>query len=573
MTAIDDRPQSFEDAGIEIPPGRRGEVDVICPKCSHTRKKKRDKCLSVNTDKGTWLCQHPHCAWSGALASAGTGYGAPLPKRTYTAPPPPPETPGLDPTVLAWFAKRGIPDWTLEQNGITAGMEFSPSQGKPVRAIRFPYFRDGQLVNFKYRGHPKDFWMHGGAERILYGLDGIAGAETIVIVEGEIDKLTIDAIHGWPTVSVPDGAPAIDASNYASKFSFLEGVAEQRFAEAQEIILATDADAPGQKLAAELARRLGEKKCRRVYWPEGCKDANETLVTLGPHAVMEALDDAQPYPVAGIVTVRDLAGPLETLYERGLDRGVPIGYPTLDTLYRPRPGLLAIVTGKPGDGKSVLLDNVMVRLAVKHGWRFAVCSPENQPLERHLANIVSIYTGLPFGEGPTPRMSLEQMRQGRAWAEEHFAFILPEEPTVDAILELADTQVYRMGINGLVVDPWTELDHSRPEKLSADEYYSQSLSKLRNFARRAQCQTWLAAHPTKLQKDKEGRYPVPTLYDISGSAQFANKADAGLSVWRDRTDPSQPTQVHVQKIRFPETGIEGVAEFWFERATSTFTEA
>ncbi len=63
-------------------------------------------------------------------------------------------------------------------------------------AIRFPYVRDGELVNIKYRALPKDFWMSKGAERILYGLDDIAGAETVCIVEGEIDKLTIDTAGG-----------------------------------------------------------------------------------------------------------------------------------------------------------------------------------------------------------------------------------------------------------------------------------------------------------------------------------------------------------------------------------------
>ena len=564
--------QRWEDLGIEVPSGRYGEVDTTCPQCSASRKKSRVKCLSINTESGIYHCHH--CGWAGALAGGGT---APRPisaaPRSYRAPKPPPPDAGLDADAIAWFARRGIPEWALEDAGVTVGQEFSPTAGQHVRALRFPYWRDGQLVNIKYRGPDKDFWMVGGAERILYGLDGAQGAETLVIVEGEIDKLSIDAVHGWPTLSVPDGAPSPTATNYASKFTFLEG-AEDLFRQAKTVILATDADAPGQKLAEELARRIGYAKCRRVVWPEGHKDANEVLVGLGPTALQDALDDAQPYPVAGIVTVRELAGPLEALYEGGLDRGKTTGFDRFDTLLRARGGLLTIVTGKPGDGKSVFLDNLMVRLAERHGWRFAVCSPENQPLERHLANILSIATGEPFGDGPTPRMSRETMRQARQWAEHHFAFVLPEEPTVDAILERADTLLYRMGINGLVVDPWTELDHSRPASMTADEYHSQSLSRLRSFARRSGCQVWLAAHPTKLEKDPKTKvYPVPTLYNISGSSHFANKADAGFAVWRDATDPSKPTEIHVQKVRFGETGQLGIARFTFDRATSRFREA
>ncbi|MCV5968683.1 hypothetical protein, partial [Lactococcus petauri] len=42
-----------------------GEAQCLCPQCSHTRKKKTDKCLSVNLDKGNWFCHH--CGWKGAL--------------------------------------------------------------------------------------------------------------------------------------------------------------------------------------------------------------------------------------------------------------------------------------------------------------------------------------------------------------------------------------------------------------------------------------------------------------------------------------------------------------------------
>lgn len=561
---------TFTDHGIELPPGRSGEVDTTCPRCSPTRRKSREKCLSVNTADGTWHCHH--CGWSGGLGGADRGgYGAPLPRPAYRRPDPTPEG-DLPASVVEWFASRGIPEWVLDANKIAAGSRFVPQLGREAMTVQFPYFRAGELVNVKYRAHPKHFFMAAGAERILYGLDGIAGAEEIVVVEGEMDKLSVDAVQGPPAVSVPDGAPAPDATNYASKFAFLAG-AEERFAAARVITLATDMDAPGQKLADELARRIGPEKCRRVVWPGGCKDANETLVRLGERAVLDALADAQPYPVAGIVTARDLAGQLEALYERGFDRGSPVHWPAFDRLYRAREGLLCVVTGSPGSGKSHFLDNLMVRLATHHGWSFGVCSPENQPLERHLAGILAVWHGKPFVDGPTPRMTPAEVREGREWAERHFAFVLPEEPTLGAILERARVLVYRMGIKGFVVDPWNELDHARPERMTETEYVSQALSRLRGFARTHGVQVWLVAHPTKLQKDKDGGYPVPTPYDISGSAHFANKADACLSVWRDRLDPAAPTEVHVQKIRFAETGQIGMVEMRFDPPTGRFRDA
>src|SRR4051794_30741449 len=182
--------QSFAAVGIEIPFEREGEIDVLCPECSSARKKNLAKCLSVNTVDGTWYCHH--CGWSGALGLNRTGYGALLrlrftsspPPRVYAIPAPPPTDP-LPESVIRWLAGRRIPEHILITAGISAGHEWCPQVAGYVQAIRFPYVRDGQLVNIKYRAlMEKLFWMVKGAQRIVYGFDDIAGAETICIVEG-----------------------------------------------------------------------------------------------------------------------------------------------------------------------------------------------------------------------------------------------------------------------------------------------------------------------------------------------------------------------------------------------------
>jgi twinkle protein len=130
-----------------------------------------------------------------------------------------------------------------------------------------------------------------------------------------------------------------------------------------------------------------------------------------------------------------------------------------------------------------------------------------------------------------------------------------------------------MGIKGVIIDPWNELDHSRPSHLLETEYISQALSEIRRFARQHQVHVWLVAHPTKLFKDGNGQYPVPTAYDISGSAHWRNKADNILCIWRDVTAHDHTVQVHVQKIRFREIGQIGKVELTFNSVTGGFHEA
>ncbi len=78
---------------------------------------------------------------------------------------------------------------------------------------------------------------------------------------------------------------------------------------------------------------------------------------------------------------------------------------------------------------------------------------------------------------------------------------------------------------------------------------------MKSFATRHDVHIWLLAHPTK--KDAPNPEDAPKLNDISGSAHFRNKADYGLSIWRDPGDTSIPAQVHIEKVRFSETGKPG----------------
>lgn len=91
----------------------------------------------------------------------------------------------LDPTTLQYFAKRGISKQTLERNQVALEHTWMPGKASGTPAIAFPYKRNGEVVNVKYRTIDKCFRQVKGAEKILYGVDDVAGQDTIIIVEGE----------------------------------------------------------------------------------------------------------------------------------------------------------------------------------------------------------------------------------------------------------------------------------------------------------------------------------------------------------------------------------------------------
>lgn len=292
-----------------------------------------------------------------------------------------------------------------------------------------------------------------------------------------------------------------------------------------------------------------------------------------------------PPAIEGIIDPLDCADELEEMFFNGLPTGTLTGYPSLDQYYRVMQGQWTIITGIPGSGKSTLLDNILVNLAKEHGWKHLICSPEHQPIKRHIASLCSIYTGKEFRRDV---MSEAEYAESLAFVQDNFKFIYPPEKdfTVNYILDLAKAiQESGFDFTGFVVDPYNELEHKRPTAMTETEYVSWLLSRFRRYARDSEKHLWLVAHPTKLRKVEKrygadvtneemvkSVYPIPTLYDISGSAHFFNKADMGISVYRDKSDGKNYTQVHVQKVRFRECGGIGTAELRFDWRSGKYSE-
>jgi twinkle protein len=526
----------FSDHGIQIN-STGSEVRTICPQCSPTRKKSKEKCLAVNTIDGCWFCHH--CGWNGGLN--GKDYKVVEYKKTT-----------LPGNVIEYFKSRGISSGTLEQESI--GFENSGGKGW----IKFPYYHNSVCVNVKYRTSTKDFRQEKGGKKVLYRLDKIRTStkSTLIITEGEIDALSfVEA--GYEATSIPDGAPTPNAKTFNTKFDFLNNT-ETIFDKYKKIIIAGDNDEPGQGVIQELGRRIGFERCFVVKYPDGCKDGNDVLKNHGKSKLKELVTAARPFPVEGVITPSDCLDNLLYEYNNGVTGGKDTGWRNLDELYTVREGEMTIVTGIPGSGKSNFIDALCVNLMLKHGWRVAYFSPENWPVERHektlLEKIIDkSFDVSKFGERMTP----DDVKDGISFMDEFVRFIIPKDEiiTVDCILKYSRIICLQYGIKALVIDPWNELEHDQKPGEREDQYISRQLTKIRRFARFNGLHIWVIAHPTKLVKNTDGNYDPPTMYDISGGAQWRNKADNGICVYRDFD--TNITTIIIQKIRFREIGTLG----------------
>ena len=459
---------------------------VSCPKCTPERKNKGKRDLAVDLEKAVWLCHH--CGWKGGLKNSLRIDSKPK----YRRPEPKPHR-DLDDVARQYLNGRGISDAAIARNKIT-------TEGG---VLCFNYYRGGELITVKYRTLDKKFWSEKETEHIVYGADDIELGEGsyLVWVEGEIDKLSVEMAGVTSCVSVPDGAPNANAKDVKQKFAFMDSMASV-LADVEKHVIAVDADANGMRLRDELVRRLGAEKCHIVKWPEGCKDANDALIKHGSDGLLSILESAQPAPIRGVISVSDVADQIDHDYDNGVPRGFSTGWRGMDSIYSVRPGEWTVITGIPGHGKSEWLDALTVNLANMNGWQFAMCSPENQPVKLHIEKLIEKFIGKPFDRAYNGHMTREEMRAGAEFVKRHYSFLAMEEYTIDAITEAAKALIIQRGINGLIIDPWNEIEGNRKAGQSETEYICVTLGSLRRFARDNNIHLWIVAHPTKLPKER-----------------------------------------------------------------------
>ncbi|KAK1439360.1 hypothetical protein QVD17_05176 [Tagetes erecta] len=294
--------QKVENIGINFDSCIPGQyTHQICPMCKGGKLKERSLSFHIHRNEkvAIWRCFNFECGWAGHVM-ADVGPKQDRVNKVKVSKKLSEESLRLEPLgdeLINYFAGRMISAEILQKNAVMQRVD-----DKSV--IAFTYRRKGEIVNCKFRSITnRKFWQAKHGERILYGLDGLKEGNTIVIVEGEIDKLSMEQAGIPNCVSVPDGAPqqvsikASPSKKQDTRFNYLldsNGYLDK----ASRIILATDGDGPGQALAEELSCLLGKERCWLVTWPKKdeltCyKDANEVLVHLGPEALRHVVESAR----------------------------------------------------------------------------------------------------------------------------------------------------------------------------------------------------------------------------------------------------------------------------------------
>jgi len=532
-----------------------GKMQGICPLCSFDRKPehKKAKCASYDWERGLGTCHN--CNKTFQLHSYQRKGSS---EKIYIRPTTPIILPDISTNVEKWFEGRGISKDTLKELKVTEGSEFMPQTGKSENAIHFNYFIGDQLINVKYRDGRKNFKLYKGAEKVFYNINSVVGYEYCVIVEGEMDVLSLHEAGVSNAISVPNGATLT-----SNNLDYLDNCIEYLI-DKEKIIIAVDNDDAGQALQQELVRRLGAEVCY-ISTFEDCKDANEYLLKYGKEKLVQRITTAKPVPLENVTTFRDIEAEITDFVENGFKPGFQIGLPNFDSIFSTYTGQFITVTGIPSSGKSDFVDQMVIGYNINYQWKTAFASPENAPTYLHAHKLMrKVWQDMPSKKD----IGTDKWNQVAEHINDNFFFIDMDKYSLEAVLRKGAELVKRKGIKCLVIDPFNKV-RSNDASGDVNVYTLDYLSKIEIFAKKYDVLVIVVAHPTKMYKDANGRIEEPTMYNIKGGGEWYDASYHGILVHRDYEQ--RTVKAKILKVKFQNLGENGAeAHFKWEPKSGCF---
>lgn len=461
-----------------------------------------------------------------------------------------------------WIDARGITPALAEKFGIETTRDGNGFW------LTVPYIEAGKVVNHKYRmASEKRHRMDKDAPLTLWNVDALSGPEVlsgapVIITEGEWDALAAIQSGLHNVVSVPNGAPAnrTDEPESAKRYEWVYRHIDA-LDKVKTFILATDGDEPGNNLSSDLIALLGAERCRFVTYPPHCKDLNDVLIHHGHQAVVQVVNGARAVPIQGLYTMDDFP-------EKGEVTAWPIGIEPLEGMIHIVPGTLTVFTGFANMGKSTVMNSIIANLiSVNIPVVVASFETEVKPILRDCLRMSLMKCSKHDLSERSTKEADELIRENVRIISQQVDE--EDEMTLEKFLDWCRIAVVRDGVKMILLDPWNELEHKRRRDETETDYISRALRAIKRFAKQYDVAFWIVAHPTK---PEAGSKSAPKLYSISGSANWANKADYGLTYHRPKPDENR-AELIVTKVRMGLPGKKGSVLVTYDFRASEFKEA
>lgn len=255
---------------------------------------------------------------------------------------------------------------------------------------------------------------------------------------------------------------------------------------------------------------------------------------------------------SGVLRLYDFKDTMVNQYRHGKPKGKSTGIVELDPHFNWKIGETSCLIGRPGHGKTEIMQFLLYSAAKKHGWKSALWAGENMTVDEKndnrispseiYDNLIQIATGKSVDKRYRNCMSEDEYVKAMDWVHENFFVVYPEDEdnSRENINRIFKSLRLEHGIKIAVKDPWNELDYSMVKR--EDEFLRHELKEEKKFARVNKLCNLITVHPKGQPTIENGIIKSPTEFDISGGTMWANKMDNILFINRPykNKDPKDP---------------------------------
>ena len=546
--------------------GNKGKT--TCPVCPTVGKQHiNDTPLSVDKNLQKFNCHK--CGWSGGWGDVKHDFN--MEEKIYVVPDVGNQT-ELTLSHLQAFSKRGITQSVLIRNKVRSAKNdwfaFTYYNGDEPTKIKFKTPKDSEGKNKLMQSKDSKPW--------IYKYNDLVDQKEVMICEGEEEALIWEVAGFKHAASVDMGAPNENDKSVDAKLQCITNCFDV-FENAEVIYLAVDNDQNGFRLEKELIRMFGAEKCKIIDFSP-YKDANEYALKESTQKLLELKESAKDVKIEGIFTAEDFRKAILENYRNGQPKGTTTYFDEIDPHWKWRQGEVNIWTGYNNEGKSLCLKQLQTAKSIAEGWKHAVFSPEEMPLDEWYTDIMESYIGKSMDKDNKQFNNYAneaEVEEALGFVNKHFYSIYPDEDhSLKELLKLMSYTVRRNNIKTVTLDPYNQIEHILKNGEREDLYISRFMATLKRFALKHNVCMILVAHQKTPIVNKGENYPQPNLYNVKGGGTFGDKTDNCISIWREnRNTDFKCTLVKFisQKIKKQKlTGIPGITTLRFNRMKNRY---
>lgn len=531
----------------------------LCPYCNPKPTRDNLKSFSINLKTGQFKCLRASCGVSGNMITLSKDFDFSLgneideyyrPKKRYRRFKKPEKPIDPKPEAIKYLESRGISEQVAKEYEITV-------QTNNPNILVFPFYDEKGVMQFiKYRKTDYDKtkdknkeWCEANCKPILFGMKQCKDFARLIITEGQIDSLSVAAAGINNAVSVPTGAKGFTwvpyCWNWINQF--------------EEIIIFGDYEKGHITLLDELSKRLKitVKHVREDDYKD-CKDANEILKKYGKEQVRECVENAIVVPIKQVKQLADVKRvdifklPKMKTGIRQVDRllygGLPFGGVTL-------------ISGKTGEGKSVLASQIMIN-AVHQGYNCFAYSGELVDSQfqsimdfqiagsRHIVEYQNAWGDSGYSISDSNRDMISDWYRDKFWLYDNSVI---ENDEQESLVTVTENVIMQYGVKVVLLDNlMTAIDLEATS--GSDKYERQGLfvKKLARLATRHNALILLVAHKRK------NNFSTNENDEISGSSDISNLAMVTIAYEKSNEIEQSQRLLKVSKNRlFGKTETKG----------------